>query len=208
MSGRPRSFGVLPACGRSSRMGRDKLTLPWQGKTLLQTVVAAWSASQVDSFVVVLPRRSKHLAESIADSRAHILVADPAPVDMKATIQYALKHIESNEGPKSHDAVLIAPADLPTLTSKIIDQVLQQHRSTVKSTGAPSILVPTSGQRRGHPILLPWPITQELSEIPADRGIDFLIEQHRWEEVPTPILPTDCDTPSQWESLVARESSG
>ena len=41
-----RSFAVVPAAGRSRRMGRPKLLLPWGESTIIQQVLGAWRASQ------------------------------------------------------------------------------------------------------------------------------------------------------------------
>ncbi|MBM4356117.1 MAG: hypothetical protein FJ109_20385, partial [Deltaproteobacteria bacterium] len=35
--------GILLAAGASQRMGRDKLSLPWRGSTVLTTTLAGWA---------------------------------------------------------------------------------------------------------------------------------------------------------------------
>ncbi len=47
-------FAVVPAAGRSSRMGRPKLSLPLGGRTVLEHVVIALRQGGVDEVLVVV----------------------------------------------------------------------------------------------------------------------------------------------------------
>ncbi len=58
-----RSFAIVPAAGRSVRMGRPKLNLPWGESTVLEHVVQAWLASRVDRVIVVVRRDDERLDE-------------------------------------------------------------------------------------------------------------------------------------------------
>ena len=49
-----RSFAVVPAAGRSERMGAPKLLLPLGDSTVIEHVLAAWTASPVTRTVVVV----------------------------------------------------------------------------------------------------------------------------------------------------------
>ncbi|HMP05911.1 MAG TPA: NTP transferase domain-containing protein, partial [Lacipirellulaceae bacterium] len=49
-----RSFAIVPAAGRSVRMGAPKLLLPVAGRPLIDHVLAAWSASRSTRIVVVV----------------------------------------------------------------------------------------------------------------------------------------------------------
>ena len=53
-----RSFAIIPACGRSVRMGTPKLLMPWKDSTVIEAVLAAWEQSQIDEIVVVVRRSS------------------------------------------------------------------------------------------------------------------------------------------------------
>ena len=58
----PRFFGVIPAAGRSVRMGEPKLLLPWRDGTLIEHVLAQWLASRVACLTVVVHPEDVELA--------------------------------------------------------------------------------------------------------------------------------------------------
>ena len=58
----PRFFGVIPAAGRSVRMGEPKLLLPWRDGTLIEHVLAQWLASRVACVTVVVHPDDQELA--------------------------------------------------------------------------------------------------------------------------------------------------
>ena len=50
--------GIILAAGQASRMGRDKLSLPFRGLPLLQHIVNAARLSSLNDVTVVLPKKS------------------------------------------------------------------------------------------------------------------------------------------------------
>ena len=48
------SFAIIPAAGRSQRMGEPKLLLPWGQSTIIEHVLAVWCASRVEAVVMVV----------------------------------------------------------------------------------------------------------------------------------------------------------
>ena len=54
-AGRLPAAGLLLAGGSSRRMGRDKLSLPWEGKTLLGRIAGVLTATLAETWVVGLP---------------------------------------------------------------------------------------------------------------------------------------------------------
>src|SRR5207249_3730723 len=97
------------------------------------------------------------------------------PPDMKASLQAALKHIERQHAPNRSDAFLVAPADMPRLSTAIIDRLVERHAAGQEAT----ILVPTIAGRRGHPVLFPWSLAEEVFALAADEGLNVLVEKHQ-----------------------------
>ena len=58
-----RTFAIIPAAGRSQRMGQPKLLLPWRNSTIIEHVLAAWRASQVSHMLMVVHPADRQLAE-------------------------------------------------------------------------------------------------------------------------------------------------
>lgn len=197
-----RSFGIVPAAGRSVRMGQPKLLLPWTtdegSRTVLEQVLAAWCDSQVTQVIVVLHPEDDALAKICGRTRAQALIAPTPPPDMRASIQRGLDFVASSFAPTDDDVFLVAPADMPLLTSTAIDQVLAAH-----DPKCPKILVPIANCRRGHPVLFPWRLAAEVKRLPPDVGLNQLLhlsEVHEL-EIQQPAILADLDTPEDYRRL-------
>lgn len=199
MNGAGRSFAIVPACGQSRRMGTDKLTLPWQNSTILETVIEAWLASQVDHVLVVIPAQRADLRHLLAEKSIEIVLAESVPPDMKGTVQLGLAKIAENFQPNQEDVWLVAPADMPTLSPKTIDAILAQQAKFPKN-----ILVPVCGDQRGHPALFPWKLSERVFRLASDEGIKSLFRQDLLQEVPVSELGKDANTPQELQDLRER----
>jgi len=200
------TFAIIPAAGRSRRMGKPKLLLPWGGTTVIEQVLAAWRASRVDDVIVVVDPADRALAAKCAASGAHVIVPSEAPAEMKDSVQLGLDWIECR-GPQSDDAWLVAPADMPTLSAEIIDRLIAAHEAGLASADAtPCIRAPRHGTKRGHPVLFPWPLAAEVARLGADEGLNALVARHSVEyiEIAGDAISQDFDTPEDYDRLRAR----
>jgi molybdenum cofactor cytidylyltransferase len=57
-----RTIGLIPAAGKSRRMGQPKLLLPLRGTTVLEQVLAAVRSAGVDEILVVVAPEMDDLA--------------------------------------------------------------------------------------------------------------------------------------------------
>lgn len=197
---RRRAFAVVPAAGRSVRMGRPKLLLPWgdDGRTLVEVVLAAWREGGVTHTAVTVHPDDVDLAAVCRAAGAEVVVPSQPPPDMKASIAAALGHIAELHAPTEADVWLVAPADLPRLAPSVIALLLQTY-----DPRHPAISRPMHAGRGGHPLLLPWSAATALSQIPDDRGLDWLLERLpcRAIEGGAACLAADVDTPDDYRRL-------
>lgn len=199
MTGAYRSFAIIPACGQSRRMGTDKLTLPWNNSTILETVIDAWLTSQVDHTLVVIPAERDDLRRLLADKPISIVLAETIPPDMKGTILLGLSEIAEKFHPNAHDAWLIAPADMPTLSPATINEILAKQAMFPEK-----IIVPVCADRRGHPALFPWKLSDKVPRLATKEGLNSLFQQELFEEVPITCLGEDANTPQELQDLRER----
>jgi molybdenum cofactor guanylyltransferase len=99
-------IGVVLAGGQSSRMGRDKALLPWQGRPLIEHQIAVLKAAGVDA-VRISGQRPDY--EGIADPVAHA-----GPLGGVAGIAAACDDAE----------LLIIPVDMPRLQPDLLQRLL------------------------------------------------------------------------------------
>lgn len=192
MTPRGRGFAIVPAAGRSVRMGRPKLLLPCGDETLIERVLRAWRASHVSSVVVTVHPEDHALATLCRDAGAEVVVPARPPREMKESIRLALQHAAEHCGAGPEDVWLLAPADMPELNASVIDRVLQAY-----DPRQPSILVPRHGGRRGHPVLFPWKLAAEVDHLGKDEGVNALLARHPIAEIDVEDegVLEDLDTP-------------
>lgn len=202
-----RSFAIVPAAGKSARMGQPKLLMPLGGgQPLIAYPLAAWHRGGVDRIVVVMRADDMALqaaVRSLAAPSVELVLPDVPPPDMKASIQAALRHIERQHAPTTADCFLVAPADLPQLSSAVISALIAQR---LRHEG--SILAPTLAGRRGHPVLFPWHFAAKVHALAADEGLNVVVDRHDPVEidcdrlVPENERPfADLDTPEEYQRL-------
>ena len=192
------SVAIGPAAGRSVRMGKPKLLLPWGKSNVIETVLDAWQKSRVREVVVVVHPDDTRLAEICRARNVHVVVAESPPPDMKASVRLGLAFARERFSPRDGDAWLLAPADVPTLTPHVIDLLLSRHNPV-----QPEILVPRHGDRRGHPALFPWPLADEVARLAESEGVNALFNRHPVREIPLPpeLAASDVDTPEEYQRL-------
>jgi molybdenum cofactor cytidylyltransferase len=199
------TFAVIPAAGRSQRMGQPKLMLPWGASTVIEQVLAAWRASSVDHVLMVVHPADGELAE--LGRRCGALVVQPAvpPPQMKASIRAGLAEIERRFKPVAADAWLLAPADMPMLSQTIITRLIEAHRAPASSEREPqpTIWAAAASGRRGHPVLFPWSLAREVDDLRDDEGLNVLLARHpvRTIEADARDVLEDLDTPQDYARL-------
>jgi molybdenum cofactor cytidylyltransferase len=193
-----RAFAVIPAAGRSVRMGRPKLLLPWRGSTLIESLLAAWKRSRVEAIVVVVHPDDGRLAELCRQAGAEVIMPELPPSEMKVSVAHALRRIAAGYEPADDDVWLLAPADMPLLRGELIDRVLAAYQPR-----QPSIIVPKCGARHGHPVLFPWALARQVEMLPEDEGLNALRRQNPAQviEIEDPSVLVDIVTPEQYSQM-------
>jgi molybdenum cofactor cytidylyltransferase len=211
------SFGIVPAAGHSRRMGQPKLKMPWGGLTVIEQVVAAWRRGGVDHVMAVVRADDAELARMCDQAGAIVVSPTTPPPEMKDSVLAALDAIVTRYQPQNDAVWLLAPADMPRLSSAVIEMLLDAHCPL-----KPAILVPThathpcppAGQtpsvKRGHPVLFPWPLAQDVAKLNEDEGVNALLKHTRVREVAVnePAILEDLDTVDDYRRLSADEGCG
>jgi molybdenum cofactor cytidylyltransferase len=196
---------IVPAAGRSERMGRPKLLLSIGGQTVIARVITALRAGGADPVVVVVPPATvtgaADLAIEAGQGGAWVVVAEPPPPEMRASVERGLERLRQTAAPKT---LLLAPGDSPGMTSALVARVVARAQAEPEA-----IVIPAWQGRRGHPIALPWPLAAEIPGLPPGMGINALVARYRDRvvtfEVDDPKMLDDLDSPDDYQRWIDRD---
>lgn len=195
------SYAIIPAAGLSRRMGEPKLLKTYRDKPLIQHTLEAWCRSKVDRVLVVIREDDRVLEtvlQNIGQSLSFKIVLAHAPPEMKDSFLAGWEHLQESSAMSENDVLLTAPADMPHLSSSIINQLLNFHPQHPNS-----ILAPEYQGQRGHPALFPYTVAQAVSQLTSEQGLNALWDQfsHQSVAVDTDESFGDFDTPQDWQKL-------
>lgn len=191
------TFAIIPAAGRSERMGTAKLLLPWGSQPLIEHVLQSWQAGGVTHQIVVVHPEDTKLAEVCHRAGAIVCTPSLPPPEMKDSIAAALALVESKFHPEPDDAWLLAPADMPLLATELIQLLVCEYARS----SSPIIVPQLADGRTGHPILLSWRLATEVRQLGG--GIRQLRDAHPHTVVPWVSADsfTDVDTLDDYRRL-------
>jgi molybdenum cofactor cytidylyltransferase len=202
------SFAVIPAAGKSIRMGRPKLSLPLGKSTVLARVILALREARIDSVTVVVGPGMAELAELANRAGAFALQLTADTAQMRETVEAGLAWLESRYKPTLADDWLLIPADHPVLNPEVVLRLLRARPENQKR----SIFLPTFKGQRGHPVLLSWGHVLGLRNFSKEEGINAYIRQQAAAtmelEMPFPEVLMDLDTPADYERIRELASGG
>ena len=99
--------------------------------------------------------------------------------------------------PENCQVVMVVLGDQPSITTGLIDKMLQSFAATEKS-----ILVPLHKDKRGHPILFSSRYREEITTQYDDVGLRGLLHSHSDDvfelDVPTSSVLCDMDYPEDY----------
>jgi molybdenum cofactor cytidylyltransferase len=183
---------VVPAAGLSSRMGVQKLLLPFGGKTVIAHIVDQLLASTVNEVHVVVGHQAEHISAELPGRAVSIVKNPNYKSGMLSSIRCGLASL-----PEKCRTVLVALGDQPSITTRLIDKMLQSFATTQKS-----ILVPLHKGKRGHPILFSSRYREEILTHYDDIGLRGLLYSHSDDvlelDVPTTSVLCDMDYPEDY----------
>jgi CTP:molybdopterin cytidylyltransferase MocA len=180
-------------------MGSPKALLDFLGLPFVVRILQALEALEVKTRVVVLGPDAARI-EPVFAGHDCMIVENPTPeTGPIASLREAIRALQ----PFQPSAVLVWPVDLPHVRVATVERILEAHRRT---TG--SIVVPTLGERRGHPVIWGSLLFEELLDSPAatQEGARAILHAHQGEIVPVPVddpaVVDAVNTPEDYECLV------
>jgi molybdenum cofactor cytidylyltransferase len=185
---------IVLAAGASTRMGRQKLTLPMAGgRPLVRLAVEQVLAAELDEVVVVVGGDADAVAAALATLPVRVVVNPRYAEGQSTSLRVGLDALRPGT-----DAAVVALGDQPLPDPDVIRRLVAAFRTT----GRP-IAVPVYRDGRGNPVLFGATLFGELRGVTGDQGGRGVITRDpaRVAEVPVDMaMPADIDTPEDYEA--------
>jgi molybdenum cofactor cytidylyltransferase len=146
------TLAIVPAAGRSSRFGSQKLLAPIRNEPLLNWTLASLLDADVRRIFVVSTASADFASvKLIHDPRVSIVTNADPDRGMLSSIQAGLHEA-------SGDPILVLPADMPYVRSSTVSEIARicLERQCV--------VVPIHDGRRGHPVAMPGTLRRAILE--------------------------------------------
>ncbi|MDP6084402.1 MAG: nucleotidyltransferase family protein [Verrucomicrobiota bacterium] len=195
---------IILAAGESRRMGKQKMLLPYGGKTVIEHIVTRVLQCGVGGITVVLGHDAGEIAAKLTSLPVQQVVNDKYAGGMITSVRHGLETV-----PPETDATLIVLGDQPDLSPAIVSQLIEGFRRAGKG-----IAVPLFEGRRGHPILVSTNYRDAVMTRYEDTGLRGLLVDNPEDvaeiSVDHPGILQDMDTTKDYarELRKLRESAG
>lgn len=171
MDGIIKQCGVLIlAAGSSSRMGKPKQLLEFEGGTLLSHIAKVVCQSNLHPIIVVLGANENSIRNSLDASQLDIVTNENWETGMASSIVKGILYIK--EKYPNVDGVMIVVADQPYLNETQMHQLIDSHNKT----GLPIAACSYAGSI-GTPALFHESVFPELLALNGDIGAKKIIEK-------------------------------
>jgi len=184
--------GIIPAAGRSSRMGAPKPTLDAAGAPFIERAVAALREGGCRDVIAVLSPDDATAASAASRAGARVLMNTAAESEQIDSLRLALRNLL----PGALGAVVL-PVDHPLATSATVRALIDAW----SSSGAPIARASYHGVA-GHPTLFSATIFDELLRGELPEGARSIVAAHASELLDVPVedpgVTTDVDTPDDY----------
>lgn len=184
---------IVLAAGRSQRMGRPKLLLPWGDTTILgQTLRQLQQAPVTETVVVVGYYAAATTAIALAHHGRALFNPHYAAGDMLSSLQLGMRQLAATV-----EAALVVLADQPLLAPETVAALLAAW-----AAGRGRLIAPVYAGQAGHPVLIGRQHFAALLELPAGGRPRDLFRQYPQAvyhlPVDTPTILLDIDTPEAY----------
>ncbi len=164
--------GIVPAAGRSTRIGSPKPLLDAGGVTFLDRVTTALREGGVSSTLIGVRDSGGPVHAAALRTGATVFVPDDVELGPIATVRTAL-HMLSAENATA--GILLLPVDMPLVTARTVRALLEAFQA---APDAPLVL-PVQGGRDGHPVLFARVLFPELLDPTLEGGARTITRRHR-----------------------------
>ncbi|MEA2638603.1 MAG: molybdenum cofactor cytidylyltransferase [Chloroflexota bacterium] len=179
-------------------MGEPKQLLEIGGRPLLELVVAAACASQLDAVVVVLGARAEEITAAVDLGRARVVVNPDYEQGLSTSLRAGIASLGADVS-----RALVILGDQPDVDASLLDRLLDLQ----EASGLPAAALSFEGLLH-PPMVLARGMWSGLEALGGDVGLRAVVHAHPELVAALPAErpgghPVDIDTPEDFEQLRA-----
>ena len=152
--------GIILAAGRSLRMGKNKLLLPFHGKPILQHVIEAALHSSLSPLILVLGSDSDAIRSHVDLGNISVIENKDFSCGYGSSLQVGLRALSD-----SCAGAMFLLGDQPLVTVATIEKLIMAFQAEPERWVAPS----WNGQR-GNPVITPASWFDRIFALKGDTG--------------------------------------
>ena len=186
-----RAVAVVTAAGSAERFGGKKLLAPVAGEPLLDHTIRSLLEGGVSEVIVVVGTDARGELERDVNA-----MNDPRvrPVENPDPSRGMFSSIQAGVATANGDALVVLPGDMPFVRPETVRAVLAKFRER------PAIVSPRYNGKRGHPVVMPLSLRDEIAATAPTANLHEVIKRHQDErvdlEVDDPGVVRDVDVPA------------
>jgi CTP:molybdopterin cytidylyltransferase MocA len=189
-----RAVAVVTAAGSAERFGGKKLLVPVDGEPLLDHTIRSLLEGGVTEVIVVVGTDARRELErdvnAMNDSRVR-------PVENPDPSRGMFSSIQVGVATANGDALIVLPGDMPYVRPETVRAVIAKYREH------PAIVSPRYKGKRGHPVVMPLSLRDEIAATAPSANLHEVIKHHQDQRVDLDVddagVVRDVDTPADLE---------
>lgn len=186
-------WAIILAAGASTRMKRQKLLLPFNGKTIIENVIENVVKVVSSNVMVVLGSHSEEIQSLIENRNVQYCINENYLNGMLSSAICGFRAL-----PLNAKAALVFLGDQPQIPPQATNLVINAWKKSGNG-----IIMPTFNGRRGHPVLIETHYKSEIEKLNPERGLKTLSEKYKDDvfeiECEIPEILRDIDTPEEYQ---------
>lgn len=184
---------IVLAAGKSTRMGRQKLLLRYDGKPMIRSIVEKTISSNASPTIVVIGSHKEEVKNELTDCSVLLSENERFEEGMLSSVQTGFSAV-----PPESEGVLVLLGDQPMVSETVINRLISVFQKTAKG-----LIIPTFNGKRGHPVLISSKYKQSINSLNPEMGLRELFLKNSRDileiEVQTEDVLKDIDTPEDYQ---------
>jgi len=193
---------VVLAAGNSSRMGKSKALLKYDGLTFLESIIAKLESTDINDIFVVLGKNAFKIEGTIKISeKVKILHNSKTELGQISSIQLAIKNL-----PEGTQGLLLILVDHPLVAQSTYSLLISHARHTSEK-----IIIPVCKGQRGHPVYFDRKYFNDLLHAPLDQGARYVVRKYHdaimYIDVHDTGILKDIDLPEEYNKYIGESKN-